>query len=79
MIIMTANEIIKKIGVGKTNSIDLSKRNSKVKLWWDDRDKWFCNILYRNETEPFMVTEKDLEHHIDFNYLQDNFKYKNNK
>ena len=73
---MTTKEIIKKIKVGKANKITLQKTRSKVTLWWEDKDKWFCNVQTDKEESSAWVTYKDLPAHLNSCYLKNNFKLK---
>jgi hypothetical protein len=68
-------EIINKIGVGKTNKLTLVKKKSKIDLWWEDSDKWFCNILSSKEKESNWIIEKDLVNHLK-EYINNDYKIK---
>jgi len=69
-------EIINQIGVGEKNKATIYKTRSKVELWWESKDKWFCNIKTKNEDESYWVIEKDLHHHLNFAYLNNGYKIK---
>ena len=70
------DNIISQILIGESNKICLSKKNSNIYLWWENSDKWFCNIKSSKKEEPTWVIKTDLEDYLDFYYLQKNYKLK---
>jgi len=67
----TIEDFVKQIGIGEKNAIYLKKnRGSNLqKLWWEDKEKWFCNwgecktTNTKPEKVPWIIS-KDLPHHI---------------
>ena len=66
-------DFIKLMGIGEKNSIYLKKiRGTSIKkLWWEDKDKWFCNIGECKTTDistsdvPWIIS-KELENRIKY-------------
>ena len=73
-------DIIDLIGIGEKNKITLFRKSTKVDLWWEDKDKWFCNLKEKRESQSRWVTEKDLDSYLSFIYkdfsVKTNFKNK---
>ena len=73
---MTAKEIIDRIGVGEKNKIILYKASAKYVLWWEDSERWFCNMKSIKDTTSVWLIAKDLESHIDFMFVRKGYKVK---
>lgn len=73
---MTAKEIIKKIKVGKSNKLTLIKTRATIDLWWEDKDKWFCNVLMSKEEISSWIISPDLEAALDLICVQKGYKIK---
>ncbi|MCK9445852.1 hypothetical protein M0Q50_03050 [bacterium] len=72
-------EFIEQIGIGEKNSVYLKKQKGYTlkKLWWEDKDKWFCNwgeckTTDTNTTDVPWIISKDIEHRINFYVMQEN-------
>jgi hypothetical protein len=73
---MTSKEIIKKIKVGKTNKITLIKTRASVDLWWETKDKWFCNVKRSKDDYSSWIIAPDLEGYLDYICKVNNYKIK---
>ena len=61
---LSADEIISKIGVGELKAIAMRKKRAASKwtdfIWWEGKDKWFCNIAREDDTEWGWTTANNL-------------------
>jgi hypothetical protein len=62
------------MGIGEKNKITLTRKKSKIDMWFLDKDKWFIEV--RKGNQEFMIIEKDLEEFLDY-YARQGYLHQN--